>query len=67
MAAGKWIGGFLGWMVGGPLGMLAGIIIGSLFDSGLDVVNGSGTQRQYESPFGGGTYGRTSSYGQTDF
>lgn len=29
----KWIGGFLGWMVGGPLGLLAGLFIGSMFDS----------------------------------
>ncbi len=29
----KWIGGFLGWMVAGPLGMFAGYFIGSLFDS----------------------------------
>lgn len=29
----KWIGGFLGWMVGGPLGALAGYFIGSMFDS----------------------------------
>ncbi len=32
MAIGKWIGGFLGFFSAGPIGMLAGIIIGSLFD-----------------------------------
>lgn len=32
MGIGKWIGGFLGWMVGGPIGALAGYFIGSLFD-----------------------------------
>lgn len=32
MGIGKWIGGVLGWMVGGPLGALAGYFIGSLFD-----------------------------------
>ena len=32
MAIGKWIGGLLGWMHGGPIGLLAGIFIGSLFD-----------------------------------
>lgn len=42
MAAGKWIGGFLGFMVGGPLGALAGLALGSLFDRGLDEVNRSG-------------------------
>lgn len=39
MAAGKWIGGFLGWMAGGPLGALAGLAIGAMFDYGLDNVN----------------------------
>lgn len=54
MAAGKWIGGFIGWMAGGPLGALAGYLLGSLFDSMLDGVNtpgnsgtwGAGSQRQ---------------------
>ena len=54
MAAGKWIGGFIGWMAGGPLGALAGYLIGSLFDSVLDGVNtpgnsgtwGTGSQRE---------------------
>ena len=48
MAAGKWIGGFIGWMAGGPLGALAGYLIGTLFDSVLDGVNtpdNSGTWR----------------------
>ena len=35
MAFGKWIGGFLGFLNGGPLGMLAGIILGTLFDSAI--------------------------------
>ena len=39
MAAGKWIGGIIGWMAGGPLGALAGYLIGSFFESGLDSVN----------------------------
>lgn len=43
MAWGKWIAGLLGWMTGGPLGALAGVAIGSMFDMGLDAVNdGSG-------------------------
>ena len=57
MAAGKWIGGFIGWMAGGPLGALAGYLVGSLFDSMLDGVNtpensgtwGLGSQRSYEA------------------
>ncbi|MBR5657026.1 MAG: TerB family tellurite resistance protein [Prevotella sp.] len=40
MAAGKWIGGFLGFITGGPLGALAGFALGYLFDLGLDAVNG---------------------------
>ncbi len=29
---GKWIGGGLGWTIGGPLGALAGFVLGSVFD-----------------------------------
>ena len=48
MAAGKWIGGFLGFMTGGPLGALAGFALGALFDKGLDSVNeDSGNQQAY--------------------
>ena len=36
---GKWIGGIIGWMAGGPLGALAGYLIGSLFEQGMDAVN----------------------------
>ena len=71
MAAGKWIGGLLGWMTLGPLGSLAGYFIGSLFDSFLDSVNtpensgtfGTGSQRAntYQRT-SGGTYGQ--SFGQ---
>jgi len=57
MAAGKWIGGFIGWMAGGPLGALAGYLVGSLFDSMLDGVNtpqnsgtwGAGSERDQGS------------------
>lgn len=41
MAAGKWIGGFIGWMAGGPLGALAGLVIGAMFDHGMESVNDS--------------------------
>ena len=43
MTIGKWIGGFLGFINAGPLGALAGIALGALFDMGLDRVNQSGT------------------------
>ena len=29
---GKWIGGGLGWAVGGPIGAIFGFVVGSLFD-----------------------------------
>ncbi len=47
MAAGKWIGGFLGFITAGPLGALAGYALGSLFDKGLDEVNRGGDDRQH--------------------
>ena len=46
MAAGKWIGGFLGFMTGGPLGALAGFALGVLFDKGLDSVNEDSSNQQ---------------------
>ncbi|MFZ1236936.1 MAG: TerB family tellurite resistance protein [Prevotella sp.] len=39
MAVGKWIGGILGFIQGGPLGALAGFALGWLFDKGIDAVN----------------------------
>ena len=32
MASGKWIGGFLGFIIGGPIGALAGMALGWMFD-----------------------------------
>ena len=46
MAAGKWIGGFLGFMTGGPLGALAGFALCALFDKGLDSVNEDSSNQQ---------------------
>ena len=45
MAAGKWIGGILGFMSGGALGALAGVALGALFDYGLKAVNKDGESR----------------------
>jgi DnaJ like chaperone protein len=53
MALGKWIGGILGFMSAGPLGMLAGIALGGLFDKMLDGVN---------TPESQGTFGGNSGY-----
>lgn len=63
MSIGKWIGGILGFVALGPLGALAGIILGSLFDDtaslsgqsfggGYDRGN-SGTGYDHESDYAG--------------
>ena len=49
---GKWIGGFLGFMSGGPIGALAGIILGGLFDSMMDAVNTPETQGTFDGQSG---------------
>ncbi len=49
----KWIAGGLGWAVGGPIGGIAGFVLGSLFDNASDIDEryrasgnrGSGEQR----------------------
>lgn len=33
----KWIGGGLGWAVGGPIGALLGFIIGSVVDGASNI------------------------------
>ena len=60
MAAGKWIGGFLGFITGGPLGLLAGFALGWMFDKGLDSVNmpqGNGT-KTFNEGVNSGNYSR---------
>ena len=64
MAMGKWIGGFLGMMMAGPLGAIAGFVLGSLFDKG------SSENRQFidndnNTGYGSGNYG--SSYGSGNY
>ena len=44
MGVGRWIGGFLGFINGGPLGALAGYAIGWLFDKGTERFNGDDAQ-----------------------
>ena len=50
MAAAKWIGGILGFMTAGPLGAMAGYVLGSLFENGMDAVNtqDNNLQQTYE-------------------
>ena len=65
MAAGKWIGGVLGFITAGPLGALAGYALGSLFEHGLDAVNRNGDHHYnnaYDAYSGNQSYGRQQSY-----
>lgn len=57
MAAGKWIGGILGFMSGGALGALAGVALGALFDYGMKAVNKDG---EPENGYGSTSSGRQS-------
>ena len=52
MALGKWIGGFLGFMTAGPLGALAGMVLGGVFDTMLDAVNTPETQGTFDGQSG---------------
>ncbi len=49
MALGKWIGGFLGFVSGGPLGALLGIVLGGMFEKMLNSVNTPETQGTFDS------------------
>lgn len=40
MSLGKWILGGLGFAMGGPIGALLGVFVGSLFDAGKEVLRG---------------------------
>ena len=70
MAAGKWIGGVLGFITAGPLGALAGYALGSLFDHGLNAVNRDGDHHynnaydaySVHQSYGNQSYGRQQSY-----
>ena len=53
MGIGRWIGGFLGFINGGPLGALAGYAIGWIFDKGAEDFSGD------NSKFTDGTYRNT--------
>ena len=54
MGVGKWISGFLGWMVFGPIGGLVGFFLGSLVEKGsfIQIEQGTGNP-----PYGTGTGG----------
>lgn len=68
MAIGKWIGGALGWVIGGGsiLGAVAGYCIGSLLDdafAGSESKNGSNFNESYTS----NGYGNASGYANRPF
>jgi DnaJ like chaperone protein len=49
----KWIGGGLGWVVGGPIGGLLGFLVGSIFDdSRVVTTTGSNVSRTTPGAFG---------------
>ena len=52
MGVGKWISGFLGWMMLGPIGGLVGFFLGSLVEKGSFI-----QIEQGNSPYGTGTGG----------
>ena len=61
MANAKWIGGFLGLLSGGPIGALAGFVLGTLFDKltsdgGQLMDDGSYGGDSYSSGYSGGSY-----------
>lgn len=58
MGIGRWIGGFLGFINGGPLGALAGYAIGWLFEKGAE-----GFSDNADNTFDNGTYRNSNAYG----
>ena len=60
MAFGAWIGGFIGFSYGGPLGALAGVVLGALFDMATGSMKGGGQARIGSSAFedANNAYGR---------
>ena len=69
MGSGKWIGGFLGWVAGGPIGALLGYFLGSAVEKFIDAARqlpggsaGSG-QGGFGGGFGTGGYGGSTGSG----
>ena len=58
MGVGRWIGGFLGFMSGGPLGALAGYAVGWLFEKGAEEFSGDHTNANgtYSNTWEGNSY-----------
>ena len=49
MGSGKWIGGFLGWVILGPIGGLIGFLAGSAVDGYIDRTNITTTRHTYSA------------------
>lgn len=59
MGIGKWIGGFLGFMTGGPLGALWGFVMGWLYEKGMEQrsIGGDSEGYSYQTDSSSGSYG----------
>ena len=70
MGKAKWIGGFLGWVAGGPIGALIGYLLGKAVDTYIDgshqLPGGDSTGQQggYRQP-GGYQTGQSGGYQRT--
>lgn len=53
MAFGKWIGGFLGLQIGGPIGALAGFVLGAIFDRSIETEDNGNNGHDGDGPFNG--------------
>lgn len=58
MGVGKWISGFLGWMMFGPIGGLVGLVVGALVEKGAAAQIGDGSAQQGGGSTGGYSYNR---------
>ncbi len=67
MGAGKWIGGFLGWVAWGPIGALIGYLLGKAVDTYIDgshqLPGGDGWEQRQS---GQGSYRQQTGQGQYD-
>ena len=50
---GKWLGGGLGWAVGGPIGAIFGFVLGSMFDGGSEAISAQRTGYSGQTTTGG--------------
>ena len=67
MGAGKWIGGFLGWVAWGPIGALIGYLLGKAVDTYIDgshqLPGGDGWEQRQSGP---GSYRQQTGQGPYD-